>query len=82
MQIPMFLAIFMAPVFVPLRLVPGWLHDVARFNPVTYIMQANRDLIAGVPSSTTTAILAIAGLFLAMLVWALTGVRSAERAGG
>jgi ABC-2 type transport system permease protein len=82
MQIPMFLAIFLAPVFVPVRLLQGWLHDVAQFNPVTYVMQADRDLIAGTPDETTKALVAIAVLFVAMLAWALTGVRSAERAGG
>ncbi|MCW2928769.1 MAG: hypothetical protein JWM86_2737 [Thermoleophilia bacterium] len=81
MQIPMFLAIFMSPVFVPLDLLPGWLNAVATFNPVTYIMQADRNLLAGVPKDTGIAVVAIVGLFAVMLAWALTGVRSAERSG-
>lgn len=82
MQIPMFLAIFLAPVFVPLDLLEGWLHAAARFNPVTYIMQADRGLLAGQPHDTGLARLAIVGLLVVLFAWAVTGVRSAERAGG
>ncbi|MCW2925101.1 MAG: hypothetical protein JWM98_2505 [Thermoleophilia bacterium] len=82
MQIPMFLAVFMAPVFVPLDVLQGWLHGAASINPVSYIMTANRQLLAGQAADVLPAVLAVAGLFVVLLAWALTGVRSAERAGG
>lgn len=82
MQIPMFIAIFIAPVYVPLDLLDGWLHAAAQFNPITYIMGAGRGLLAGEPDGTLLAVAAVLGLFVVLFVWALTGVRSAERAGG
>ena len=82
MQIPMFIAIFLAPVYVPLALLEGWLHAVARFNPVSHVMGAGRNLLAGQPDDIGIALVSVAGLFAVLLVWALTGVRSAERAGG
>jgi ABC-2 type transport system permease protein len=82
MQIPMFIGIFLAPVYVPLALLPGWLHTVATINPVTYVMQADRWLLVGEPRDTDVALLALGGLFVVLLIWALGGVRSAERAGG
>ncbi|MBC7461871.1 MAG: ABC transporter permease [Thermoleophilia bacterium] len=82
MQIPMFIAIFLAPVYVPLDLLTGWLHAVARLNPVTYVMQAARNLLAGQPHDTDLAVYSIVIVFAVLTVWALTGVRSAERAGG
>jgi len=82
MQIPMFIAIFLAPVYVPLDLLTGWLHAVARFNPVTYVMQTDRSLLAGRPEDVGVAVLAVVGLFVVLTAWALTGVRSAERSGG
>ena len=40
MQMPVFLALFLAPVYVPLTLLTGWIHGVARLNPVTYFLEA------------------------------------------
>jgi ABC-2 type transport system permease protein len=82
MQIPMFIAIFLAPVYFPLAMLDGWLHAVAAVNPVSHVMEAGRSLLAGQPDDVGLAIISIAGLFFVLLVWALTGVRSAERAGG
>lgn len=36
---------FIAPTFVPLDLLSGWLRTAARFNPITYVMEAMRALI-------------------------------------
>jgi ABC-2 type transport system permease protein len=82
MQIPMFIAIFLAPVYVPLALLEGWLHAVAQVNPISHVMGAGRSLLAGQPDEVGVALVSIAALFAVLLVWALTGVRSAERAGG
>ncbi|MCW2920990.1 MAG: hypothetical protein JWL76_864 [Thermoleophilia bacterium] len=82
MQIPMFIAIFLAPVYVPLALLSGWLHAVARVNPVSHIMGAGRGLLVGQPDDIGLALVSVAVLFALLAVWAITGVRSAERAGG
>lgn len=82
MQIPMFIAIFLAPVYVPLELLEGWLHAVATVNPVSHVMGAGRSLIAGRPDELLAAVASVAGLFVFLGWWALSGVRSAERAGG
>jgi len=82
MQIPMFIAVFLAPVYFPLDMLEGWLHAVATFNPVTYILQGDRSLLAGQPEDLDHAVFATVGLLVALTIWALTGVRAAERAGG
>ncbi|HEY1276766.1 MAG TPA: ABC transporter permease [Thermoleophilaceae bacterium] len=81
MQVPVFLLIFIAPVWVPLGLLSGWVHTAATVNPMTLMLDANRSLIAGAPDKVGLAFLAAAGLAAALWLWALTGLRSAERAG-
>ncbi len=34
-QMPVFVVLFLAPVYVPLNLLSGWIHAVARINPAT-----------------------------------------------
>ena len=82
MQIPMFIAIFLAPVYVPLALLEGWLHAVAEVNPISHVMAACRSLLAGQPDEIGLALASIAGLLVLLLAWGVSGVRSAERAGG
>lgn len=81
MQTPVFLALFLAPVFVPLELLTGWIKSVASLNPITAILGAGRGFISGQPSGTSVAFAVAAGLVAAFGVWALTGLRNAERAG-
>jgi ABC-2 type transport system permease protein len=81
MQMPVFLVLFLAPVYVPLGLLSGWIHAVASVNPVTAIFEAGRSLIAGDPAHVALAFglgVALIGVFA---VWSLGGLRSAERAG-
>lgn len=40
MQTPVFLILFLAPVYVPLRLLKGWIHAVATVNPATAFLDA------------------------------------------
>lgn len=82
MQIPLFMAIFLAPVYVPLDMLEGWLHAVATVNPISHVMAAARSLLAGQPTELGAAMLALVGLFIVLTWWAVSGVRSAERAGG
>jgi ABC-2 type transport system permease protein len=81
MQLPVFLALFFAPVYVPLHLLSGWLEAVASVNPVTHLLEAGRSLIAGSPSDVALAFAIAAGLAFLLSLWALRGLRAAERAG-
>ena len=49
MQMPVFLVLFLAPVYVPLPLLSGWVHAVATVNPITPIVETGRDFISGTP---------------------------------
>jgi ABC-2 type transport system permease protein len=81
-QLPIFLLLFLAPVFVPLELLEGWLRSVATINPVTALLRASRGLLADTPGDVGIAFVTVAGLIVVLAAWALTGLRSAERAGG
>ena len=81
MQFPVFIVLFFAPVYVPLGLLRGWIHDVATLNPLTRILEAVRGLLAGSPTQTGSAFLVALLLVAAFFPWALRGMRSAERAG-
>jgi ABC-2 type transport system permease protein len=79
MQIPIFLILFLAPVYVPLDLLQGWIEAVASWNPVTAIVEAGRGFISGDPAHTALAFGCGIGLAALLMVWALTGLRRAER---
>jgi ABC-2 type transport system permease protein len=80
-QMPVFVILFLAPVYVPLKLLSGWIHAVARYNPATVALEAARGLIAGSPVKLLLAfVLLLAGSAL-MAFWARRGLASAERAG-
>jgi len=81
MQMPVFLTLFLVPVWVPLELLTGWIRSVASVNPVTAILGAGRAFISGQPSGSGMAFAVVAGLVAVFGVWALTGLRRAERAG-
>jgi ABC-type multidrug transport system permease subunit len=82
MQLPIFLSLFFAPVFVPLDLLAGWLQFIAQLNPVTLLLEAGRSLIAGTPTHVFYAYAAAIGLIGLFSIWAVRGLRSAEAAGG
>lgn len=81
MQMPVFLVLFLAPVFVPLDLVAGWVHGVATVNPVTALMNGGRDLLAGEAVNELLVFGTATALAGGFAVWALRGLRSAERTG-
>jgi ABC-2 type transport system permease protein len=80
-QLPAFLLIMTAPVYVPRDLIEGWVHTVANWNPMTAMLEAGRNLIIGAPADTLLALGVVAGLIAVMLNWARTGLRRAEAAG-
>jgi ABC-2 type transport system permease protein len=81
MQMPVFLTLFLAPVYVPLGLLEGWIHAVAKANPVTYLLATGRGFLAGDPPHVALAYGLGAALVLAFALWAVRGLRSAEAAG-
>ena len=78
---PIFLVLFLAPVFVPTNLLAGWLEAVARLNPFTTILDTARGFLAGEPTGVLPAYAIGFALILVFALWALFGLRSAERAG-
>ena len=81
MQMPVFLVLFFAPVYVPLSLLEGWIHGVATVNPVTRVLESGRGFVAGSPTEVGVAFLAALALAAAFAVWAWRGLRNAEAAG-
>ncbi len=81
MQMPVFLILFFAPVYVPLALLQGWIHSVAVVNPMTRILEAGRGFVAGTPTEVLAAFTVAAALGFLFLLWAIRGLRSAEAAG-
>jgi ABC-2 type transport system permease protein len=81
MQMPVFIVLFLAPVFVPLALVGGWVHAVAKVNPFTAIIEGGRDLISGQSFPAVVAFGIAIALPLAFSFWAVRGLRRAEAAG-
>ena len=81
MQMPVFAVLFFAPVYVPLSLLDGWIHALAAVNPVTRVLEAGRGLLDGSPTEMGPAFAVAVGLAFAFSLWALRGLRSAERAG-
>ena len=81
MQMPVFLVLFFAPVYVPLDLLQGWIHGIATANPITPVMEAARGLVSGEPTETLVAFATAAALVAAFSLWAIRGLRHAEAAG-
>lgn len=81
MQFPVFLILFLAPVYVPLDLLSGWIHAVASINPVTALLEAGRGFISGDPVLVGLAFAIGIALSLLFGLWARGGLRSAEAAG-
>ena len=81
MQMPVFLILFFAPVYVPLSLLRGWIHAVAVINPLTRVLEAGRGFIAATPTDVASAFVAAAALAAGFSLWAPRGLRRAESAG-
>jgi len=80
-QMPVFVLLFLAPVYVPLPLLTGWIHDIANINLVTAVLEAGRGLLAGSPVKVAIAFGGLAAAAAVMTLFARRGLASAERAG-
>ena len=78
---PIFLVLFLAPVFVPLNLLTGWIETVARLNPFTPILGTARGFLAGDPTNVVPAFAISVALVVVLALWAVYGLRRAEKAG-
>jgi ABC-2 type transport system permease protein len=81
MQLPTFLILFLAPVYVPLDLLSGWIHAVASVNPVTALLEAGRGFISGEPAQVALAFAIAVVLPVLFALWARGGLKRAEAAG-
>ena len=81
MQVPVFIALMTAPVYVPIELLSGWVAAVASVNPVTPLLEAGRGLIISEPEKVALAFAVAIGLAATLLLFAVRGLRRAEVAG-
>jgi ABC-2 type transport system permease protein len=78
-MIPVFIVLFMTPVFAPRGQLSEWLQTAAGVNPLTAALEAGRGFLANDPVSSALAFVAAAGLVAVLYVWALLGMRKAAR---
>jgi ABC-type multidrug transport system permease subunit len=78
MIMPIFVILFLAPVYTPRDLLKGWLHTAAGFNPLTAVLEAARGFLAGQPESVALAFGAALGLVAVLSLWAVLGMHKAE----
>ncbi len=78
LQTPVFLTLFLAPVYVPLGLLTGWINTVASLNPATALLEAGRGFIAGEPAKVLLAFAIAVGLTVLSALFAVRSLRRAE----
>jgi ABC-2 type transport system permease protein len=74
-------ALLLSGILLPMTLAPGWLYDLSRISPFTYVVDAERDLFRG--QITTLAVLV--GLLVTLALVALGaawGTRTFQRESG
>ena len=81
MQLPVFLVLMTAPVYVPRDLLQGWIETASKFNPMTAVVESGRGLMAGDPFHVLLAFGAAAAAAALLAVFARRGLRKAEAAG-
>jgi ABC-2 type transport system permease protein len=78
MQVPVFLSMFLAPVYTPRALMSGWVRTAADYNPVTLLLETGRGLLAGNPARVGLCV-AVLGAAIAVLgAWALRALCRAD----
>lgn len=82
MQMPVFMILFIAPVYVPEDMLVGWVEAGAAYNPVTVVINAVRNLLVDSTDEVAAAFGVLTLMALVLFVWARTGMSRAEAAGG
>lgn len=78
-QLPAFLILFLAPVWVPYDLLTGWVQAAASVNPITLVIESIRGFLTGDPTEVLPAFLVMLLLVSVTVLWSRGGLRSAER---
>jgi ABC-2 type transport system permease protein len=78
MQIPTFMILMTAPVYVPRDMLQGWIEFASEINPATAILESGRGLMAGEPFHVALAFGAAIGFAVLLAVFARRGLRKAE----
>jgi ABC-2 type transport system permease protein len=80
--IPLFMSLFLTPVFLPRDQLSGWLKTVTGVNPLTALMEAGRGFLAADPTSVGLAFGVAGGLVILFGTFAVRGMAKAERGSG
>lgn len=77
MQMGMFLTVFLSTAQMPMELLTGWLHSVARFNPMTNVLALSRQGFVGDVTWDVTGpgLLALAGMCALLIAFAYRGMQ-------
>jgi ABC-2 type transport system permease protein len=78
-QLPAFLILFLAPVWVPYDLLTGWVRAAAAVNPITLVIESIRGFLTGDPIEVLPAFAVMLLLVAVTVLWSRGGLRSAER---
>jgi len=81
MQMPIFIVIFLSPVFLPLAAMTGWIKQPARINPFTVFIEEARNFLTGRDARGFLLFVVAMATLAVLSTWAVRGLRSAERAG-
>jgi ABC-2 type transport system permease protein len=79
--IPVFMLLFLTPVFTPRDQLTSWVESVASVNPLTAAMEAGRGFLADDPVSVGLAFATAVGLVIVFGVYAWLGMRKAAEKG-
>jgi ABC-2 type transport system permease protein len=76
-QAGLFIGFFLSTAQMPINLLTGWLHSVARFNPMTNILELSRQGYLGDVAWTTTwpGLVALTGSAAGLILFAYLGMR-------
>jgi ABC-2 type transport system permease protein len=77
MQAGMLIVVLTTTAYAPLNLLDGWMHTIAKYNPVTQVVEAARQGFIGSVTwhDTWPGLLALAGMAVVLTFFALRGMR-------
>jgi ABC-2 type transport system permease protein len=77
MQSGLFLVLFLSTAQMPINLLTGWLHTVARFNPITNVLALGRQGFLGPVTweATYPGLISLAGMTLALGYFSVRGMQ-------